>query len=95
MLRRFLAQFLVNLEFRRRGAGPQADAAITRRSAFITSRVRSLMLEEEARVTTFDGGADDGRLGAPRSVALPRRGRYEIPSMAATCRSDPGTQLVA
>lgn len=37
------------------------------------------MLEENARVTSLVGGADDGRHGAARSVALPLRGRYEIP----------------
>ena len=33
MLRRFLAQILVNLAFRRRGAGPQSDAAQSRAAA--------------------------------------------------------------
>lgn len=37
------------------------------------------MLEEKARVISLVGGADDGRHGAARSVALPLRGRYEIP----------------
>ena len=37
------------------------------------------MLEENARLTLLVGGADDGRLGAARSVALPLRDRYEIP----------------
>lgn len=37
------------------------------------------MLEEQARVTPLVGGADDGRHGVARSVALPVRGRYEIP----------------
>jgi len=37
------------------------------------------MLEEKARLTLLVGGADDGRHDAARSVALPLRGRYEIP----------------